>query len=57
MTVAHDPASTINQTYEVVGVPTTFIIGRDGKLLWRHTGNVTEVMPEAKATIEKALAP
>ena len=57
MTVAHDPASTINQSYEVVGVPTTFIIGRDGKLLWRHTGNVTEVMPEARATIEKAVAP
>lgn len=56
MTVAHDPASTINQTYEVVGVPTTFVIGRDGKLLWRHTGNVTEVMPEARATIEKAVA-
>ena len=57
MTVAHDPLSTINQTYEVVGVPTTFIVGRDGKLLWRHTGNVTEVMADARATIEKALAP
>jgi peroxiredoxin len=57
MTVAHDPMSTINQTYEVVGVPTTFIVGRDGKLLWRHTGNVTEVMADARATIEKALAP
>ena len=55
MTVAHDPLSTINQTYEVVGVPTTFIVGRDGKLLWRHTGNVTEVMADARATIEKAL--
>ena len=57
MTVAHDPMSAINQSYEVVGVPTTFIVGRDGKLLWRHTGNVTEVMADARATIEKALAP
>lgn len=57
MTVAHDPASTINSSYEVVGVPTTFIIGKDGKLLWRHTGNVTEVMPDAKVTIDKAIAP
>jgi cytochrome c biogenesis protein CcmG/thiol:disulfide interchange protein DsbE len=57
MTVAHDPMSTINQTYEVVGVPTTFIVGKDGTLLWRHTGNVTDVMPDARATIEKALAP
>ena len=57
MTVAHDPMSTINQTYEVVGVPTTFIVGKNGTLLWRHTGNVTEVMPDARAAIEKALAP
>lgn len=57
MTVAHDPMSTINQAYEVVGVPTTFIVGRDGILLWRHTGNVTEVMADARATIQKAVAP
>jgi peroxiredoxin len=55
MTVAHDPLSTINQAYEVVGVPTTFIIGRDGKLLWRHTGNVTDVIADARSAIEKAL--
>lgn len=57
MTVAHDPMSAINSTYEVVGVPTTFIIGRDGKLVWRHTGNVTDVMTDARAAIEKSLAP
>jgi peroxiredoxin len=56
MTVAHDPMSTINSSYEVVGVPTTFVIGRDGKLLWRHTGNVTEVMTEARGAIAKAIA-
>ena len=57
MTVAHDPMSSINQTFEVVGVPTTFIVSRDGKLLWRHTGNVTDVMADARAAVEKALAP
>jgi cytochrome c biogenesis protein CcmG/thiol:disulfide interchange protein DsbE len=57
MTVAHDPMSSINQTFEVVGVPTTFIVGRDGKLLWRHTGNVTDVMADARAAVEKALEP
>lgn len=54
--VAHDPASTINQTFEVVGVPTTFVIGKDGKLLWRHTGNITDVMAEARASIGTAVA-
>lgn len=56
MIVAHDPASAINQSFEVVGVPTTFVIGKDGRLLWRHTGNITEVMPDARASIAKAVA-
>jgi len=56
MIVAHDPASGINQSYEVVGVPTTFVIGRDGKLVWRHTGNVTEVMGEARQAVARAVA-
>ena len=56
MTVAHDPASTINSSFEVVGVPTTFIIGRDGKLVWRHTGNVSDVMPDARSAIAKAVS-
>jgi hypothetical protein len=34
-----------------MGVPTTFIIGRDGKLLWRHTGNISPVLGEARAII------
>ena len=56
MIVAHDPASGINQSFEVVGVPTTFVIGRDGKLLWRHTGNITEVMKEARQAIASSVA-
>jgi hypothetical protein len=48
--------SAINSSYEVVGVPTTFVIGRDGTLLWRHTGNVTEVMGEARSAIVRAVA-
>lgn len=55
MIVAHDPDSEINAAFQVVGVPTTFIVGRDGRLVWRHTGNVTEVMAEARAAIERAL--
>lgn len=57
MTVAHDPMSTINSVYEVVGVPTTFVIDRRGNLAWRHTGNIGDVLPDARAAIEKALAP
>jgi cytochrome c biogenesis protein CcmG/thiol:disulfide interchange protein DsbE len=56
ITVAHDQAATINAMYNVVGVPTTFIIGPDGLLVWRHTGNVVSVMAEARAAMEQALA-
>jgi peroxiredoxin len=54
MTVAHDPVNGISQSYAVMGVPTTFIIGRDGTLRWRHTGNVGPVMAEARAALHKA---
>lgn len=56
MIVAHDPANSISQSYAVMGVPTTFIIGSDGKLLWRHTGNITSVLADARGALTKALA-
>jgi len=55
MVVAHDPGAVIEQSYQVVGVPTTFIIDRAGKLAWRHTGNVTPVLSEAEAAAIRAL--
>jgi peroxiredoxin len=56
MTVALDPDAAINQSYQVVGVPTTFVVGRDGKLVWRHTGNIGDVLSEAQQAIQKAAA-
>lgn len=56
MIVAHDPASVINQRFDLVGVPTTFVIGKNGTLLWRHTGNITEVMSVARTSIATAIA-
>jgi peroxiredoxin len=56
-TLAHDSVGAIQQSYQIVGVPTTFVIGNDGRLLWRHTGNIEgrETFPEVRAAIEKAL--
>jgi len=56
MTVAHDSAATINQAYQVVGVPSTFVIGGDGKLIWRRTGNIIDVVHEVESAVGKALA-
>jgi peroxiredoxin len=55
MTIAHDPAADIEQSWAVVGVPTTFVVGRDGKLVWRHTGNITDVLGDAQSAINKAM--
>src|SRR4051812_10026122 len=54
-TIAHDAAAAIEQSYQVVGVPTTFVISRDGKLLWKRTGNIVAVMGDVRGAIERSL--
>jgi cytochrome c biogenesis protein CcmG, thiol:disulfide interchange protein DsbE len=39
-TIAHDPEQTIQRLYALVGVPETFLVGPDGRLLWRTMGNI-----------------
>ncbi|MBA3889895.1 MAG: TlpA family protein disulfide reductase, partial [Gemmatimonadaceae bacterium] len=36
-TIWHDPDQRVMPSFSVIGVPTTFLIGRDGRLLWRKT--------------------
>ncbi len=54
-TIAHDPTATIEQSYALVGVPTTFVISHDGKILWSHTGDIREVMDDARNAITAAI--
>jgi len=54
-TIAHDPTAAIEQSYQVVGVPTTFVIGGDGKLLWKRTGNIVDVLGDVRGVVERAL--
>jgi cytochrome c biogenesis protein CcmG, thiol:disulfide interchange protein DsbE len=56
LTIAHDPAHAIERLYELVGVPTTFVIGRDGHLIWRYTGNINDDLTGARAAIDSTLA-
>lgn len=37
-TVAYDPAGAIAKAYGIKGMPSSALIGRDGQLLWLHTG-------------------
>ena len=51
-----DPGERISQLYLAIGVPATFLVGRDGTLLWRHTGPVRATDTVLVAAIERALA-
>lgn len=54
-TIAHDPGASIEQLYQLVGVPTTFVIGKNGKLLWKRTGNIVDVMGDVRGAVERAI--
>jgi peroxiredoxin len=53
--VVHDRAGTIQQQYHVVGVPTSFLIGPDGRLLWRQVGGIHGNLPKVRVEMENAL--
>lgn len=54
-TVAHDPERRVEQVYQVVGVPETLVIGKDGRLVWRHIGSLRAVVDSARAVIGGAV--
>ena len=49
--VIHDKDSRITRLYGVLGLPTTYLIGRDGRVRWMLTGSFLPV----KATLEQAI--
>ncbi|HUL02265.1 MAG TPA: TlpA disulfide reductase family protein [Gemmatimonadales bacterium] len=54
-TIGCDPERRVEQVFQVVGVPETFVIGRDGRLVWRHIGNVHAVIDSLRAVIGGAV--
>lgn len=53
-----DPAGRAGIDWGVYGVPETFIVGKDGKIAFKHVGPLTEdsVRSELLPAVEKALA-
>jgi peroxiredoxin len=47
-TVAHDPEQTVQQRYALVGVPETFLLGSDGRLIWRTFGNIRPALGQLR---------
>jgi thiol-disulfide isomerase/thioredoxin len=50
-----DPAERVARVFFTIGVPTTVLIGRDGTLLWRHTGPIRPGDPALERRIREAL--
>ena len=53
--IGHDEAGEIQQVFQTVGVPETFLIGSNGKLLWRLIGALAPEGRDVRAAIEAAL--
>lgn len=49
--IAYDPSGSTAEDYRVMGMPSSYIIGRDGTLVWKHIG----FRKKDKASIEKHL--
>ncbi len=55
-TIWRDPGERVSSTFLIIGVPATFLIARDGTLLWRKTGPVSESDTAFTRLLEQALA-
>lgn len=56
-TVWHDPSDAASRLLGADLLPTSYLVGRDGRLLWKHSGALTANDPEVVAAIERALSP
>lgn len=51
-----DPRERVSSIFRTAGVPTTLLIDREGRLVWRHLGPVRAGDPEMNRAISGALA-
>jgi cytochrome c biogenesis protein CcmG, thiol:disulfide interchange protein DsbE len=55
MTVLHDPAMRVARTFGTIGVPETFLVGRDGTLLQHWRGRIDARSPQVRVPVYRAL--
>jgi hypothetical protein len=56
MDVLLDPPGVASRAWAITATPTTFLVGRDGRLLARAVGTRPWTEPEGRAVIEALLA-
>ena len=55
MTVVFDPEGTAATAYGLTGLPTSFLIGRDGRVRFVHTGYTSKTLDGYRREIEQLL--
>jgi peroxiredoxin len=55
-TIWHDPSDAISTRFQIIGVPATFVLDREGVVLWRHMGPLEADDPALNAVLEEAFA-
>jgi peroxiredoxin len=51
-----DPKGTVTRSYAVRALPVTYLVDRDGKILWKATGRREWDGPHGRAYFERVLA-
>ena len=54
-TIVYDPAGATAKAYRIKGMPSSALIGRDGQLLWMHTGFNPAEAAQLEAKVGAAL--
>ena len=56
-TIGRDADGRVRDAFMSIGVPESYLVGRDGRLLWRGIGAIPSGGTALRAAIEKALPP
>ncbi|MGO4381638.1 TlpA disulfide reductase family protein [Pseudoduganella sp. RAF53_2] len=56
-TVAYDPSGATAKAYGIKGMPTSALVGRDGQLLWMHSGFNQADIVQLEAKVRASLKP
>ena len=51
-----DPDDRVSNTFRAIGVPSTYLIDREGVMRWQHMGAVTATDVKLRAVLDSALA-
>jgi hypothetical protein len=54
--IGRDPADDVRTQFQSIGVPESYLVAADGRLLWRQIGAFPDGAAAARAAVERALA-